>query len=272
MILQNGICRRYWDFKFSSRKQDLIPSKTAIHFLSGHLWESPSLSLCNLCTDLLSTFSVQIQLIRFVVRIPSFCNRFGDWSLPMGSSQVPSHRSPDSRDSSFTAGLSLYSRFVRKILVRYPLTVGSVHQPCRGFVSFRSVQISSNKSSAQLAVLSTFSSVQVECQKPFSRQSIRFKSSVQVAVLSTIGSIEVECPSRRSLDSRFNSGRVPEAVLSTIDSIQVECPSRRSLDSSEFSSLLDALLQYAFLERRYRCLCICSQALKEKKKVMLCIM
>jgi hypothetical protein len=96
---------------------------------------------------------------------------------------------------------------------------------------------------------------------------IQFSSSrVPKAVLSTVNSIQVECPSRRSLDSRFNSGRVPEAVLSTIDSIQVECPSRRSLDSSEFSSLLDALLQYAFLERRYRCICIMQPSSKGKKK------
>ena|ERR1700684_4535333 len=157
----------------------------------------------------------------------------------------------------FTAVLSLYSRFIRKILVRYALTVGSVHQPCRGFVSFRWVQISSNKSSAQLAVLSTFSSVQVKCPKPFSRQSIRFKSSVQVAVLSTVGSIQVECPNRRSLDSRFNSGRVPEAVLSTVPNSAAywtRCCSTRS-----WRGATDA---YAS----------CSQARKEEKKVMLCIM
>src|ERR1700684_1145030 len=158
----------------------------------------------------------------------------------------------------FTAVLSLYSRFIRKILVRYALTVGSVHQPCRGFVSFRWVQISSNKSSAQLAALSTFKSVQVKCPKPFSRQSIRFKSSVQVAVLSTVGSIQVECPSRCSLDNRFNSGQVSKSPFSRqsrirqlyrrrFNTVRVGCP-LAVLPTSGSSAAVSSLCTLGFLK------------------------
>jgi hypothetical protein len=103
-------------------------------------------------------------------------------------------------------------------------------------VSFRSVQLSSNKSSAQSRSLdSQFDSSRVS-KSPFSRQSVRFRSSVQVAVLSTISSIQVECPSRRSLDSRFNSGRVSKSPFSR-QSVQFRSSARsRSLDNRFNSS------------------------------------
>ena len=118
-------------------------------------------------------------------------------------------------------------------------------------MSFRSVQLSSNKSSAQSRSL-----------------DIQFSSSrVPKAVLSTVNSIQVECPSRRSLDSRFNSGRVSKspfsrqsiqfkssvqvAVLSTVQNSAAvspsfqyrsrRVPSRCSPDKSKFSSRVVAV-------------------------------
>ena len=100
-------------------------------------------------------------------------------------------------------------------------------------MSFRSVQLSSNKSSAQSrsldiqfsssrrSVLSTVGSIQVECPKPFSRQSIQFKSSVQVAVLSTVQNSAAVSPS-----FQYRSRRVP---------------SRCSPDKSKFSSRVVAV-------------------------------
>ena len=87
-------------------------------------------------------------------------------------------------------------------------------------MSFRSVQLSSNKSSAQSRSL-----------------DIQFSSSrVPKAVLSTVNSIQVECPSRRSLDNQFNSGRVSKSPFSR-QSVQFRSSARsRSLDNRFNSS------------------------------------